>query len=137
MLPPAHLKDTRLVVIGCAPVKFIPKFRAEVKLPEEYLLYCDPKRELYKALGMITVLKSPGGSSPHVKSSTMKGLLSSTWRGLKSMQMQGDVSQQGAQFVIGPGIDNLKFAHLDKDPMDHTDINILLKHAGLEPFDFV
>jgi len=31
------------------------------------------------------------------------GTLRSTFQTLKSMQLQGDVKQQGGQFVLGPG----------------------------------
>ena len=32
------------------------------------------------------------------------GTLKSTFQTFKSMQLQGDVKQQGGQFVLGPGI---------------------------------
>jgi len=44
-----------------------------------------------------------GSSSEHVKSSMFGGTLKSTFQTLKSMQLQGDVKQQGGQFVLGPG----------------------------------
>ena len=42
-------------------------------------------------------------SSEHVKSSKLGGTLKSTFQAMKSMQLQGDVKQQGGQFVLGPG----------------------------------
>lgn len=75
------------------------------------------------------------GKSEHVHSSFLGGLLKSTVAGLKSMRMQGDVSQQGAQFVLGPG-DTCLFAHLDQGPLDHSPINTLLEAAGMERIDF-
>ena len=42
-------------------------------------------------------------SSEHVKSSKLGGTLKSTFQAMKSMQLQGNVKQQGGQFVLGPG----------------------------------
>ena len=42
-------------------------------------------------------------ASRHVKSSILSGVLQSTWRAVKSMQYQGDMMQQGGQFIVGPG----------------------------------
>ena len=39
----------------------------------------------------------------HVKSSVLSGALKGTFQVLKSMQLQGDIKQQGGQFVLGPG----------------------------------
>jgi len=43
-------------------------------------------------------------SSEHVKSSKLGGILKSTFQTMKSMQLQGDIKQQGGQFVLGPGM---------------------------------
>ena len=40
-----------------------------------------------------------------MKSSKLGGSLKSTFQAMKSMQLQGDVKQQGGQFVLGPGKD--------------------------------
>ena len=42
-------------------------------------------------------------SSEHVKSSKLGGTLKATFQALKSMKLQGDIKQQGGQFVLGPG----------------------------------
>lgn len=131
-MPPEHLRGVRIVVVGCAPARFIKPFVADTKFP--YDLYSDPNRELYSKLGLVNKLGGLGGSkSPHVKSSITGGILKSTWRGLKSMRMQGDVKQQGGALVLGPG-DELVYAHQDANPADHAPIDVLLQAAGLEPF---
>lgn len=125
-----HLgKDVHIVVIGCAPARFITPFKKETSFP--YELYSDPDRQVYKTLGL-KYGNATGGRSLHVKSSIAAGLLKSTWRGLKSMRLQGDVRQQGAAFVI----DHSKavFSHIDRSPADHCPIDTLLLAAGREPF---
>eukprot|EP00051_Salpingoeca_urceolata_P022818 m.378921 g.378921 ORF g.378921 m.378921 type:complete len:85 (-) comp20027_c4_seq14:81-335(-) len=79
-----------------------------------------------------------GGSSEHVKSGVASGLLKSTWAGLKSMRMQGNVNQQGGAFVLKPGADGLELllAHHDDSPQDHIGINKLLEAAGCDRFEF-
>ena len=99
-IPKDHLGAVRLVVIGCAPYDCIPSFQKETKFTEE--LYCDPDRKVYKALGLGAKMVLISGHSKHVKSSALMGALRSIWRGLKSLRKQGDVSQQGGAFVLGP-----------------------------------
>ncbi len=132
-LPRSLLGDVRLIVIGCAPHTFIKSFRAETGFQLE--LYCDPERVVYKALGLASRMGAITGHSPHVKSGMLIGTLKSTWRGLKSMRLQGNVTQQGGAFVLGPN-DAIHFSHLDANPLDHADINTLLVAAGLPRFDF-
>lgn len=38
-----------LVVVGCAPAKFIKSFRERAHYP--YAVYCDPERAIYQRLG--------------------------------------------------------------------------------------
>lgn len=123
----------RLIVIGCAPHVFIKNFRRDTKYTQE--LYCDPERAIYKTLGLATVMGAMTGESPHVKSGIIMGTLKSTWRGLKSLRLQGYVLQQGGAFVLGPG-DVVLYSHQDASPMDHADINTLLTAAGLARYDF-
>eukprot|EP00118_Oscarella_pearsei_P003268 m.13645 g.13645 ORF g.13645 m.13645 type:complete len:91 (+) comp25141_c0_seq2:948-1220(+) len=80
-------------------------------------------------------MSGKGNGSVHMKSSAVKGALSSTWQALKSMRMQGDVKQQGGSFIIAPG-GHVFFSHLDEGTMDHTPINDLLEKAGVEQVDF-
>jgi len=41
--------------------------------------------------------------SKHVKSGFISGVFQSIGRVIKSGEMQGDTSQQGGSFIIGPG----------------------------------
>lgn len=123
----------RLIVIGCAPFDCIPAFQKETHFTEE--LYCDPKRTVYKALGLGSKMVLISGHSKHVKSSALMGTLRSIWRALKSLRKQGDVAQQGGAFVLGPG-NKILFQHRDAHPLDHADINKLLVSASLPEFAF-
>ena len=42
-------------------------------------------------------------TSQHVKSSMLVGSLKAGFQAMKSMQLQGNIKQQGGQFVLGPG----------------------------------
>ena len=121
-----------MVVIGCAPHKFIKGFITKTGYP--YEVFCDSEQAVYKALGMIRSLKI-GAGSEHVKSSALYGSLKSTWEALKSLEMQGDVKQQGGQFVIGPG-EQLHYVHLDTGSTDHAPINTVLEAAGVKTVVF-
>ena len=132
-IPASHLKGVRLVVIGCAPHEFITGFRRDTGYAQE--LYCDPERKVYKALGLPARLSSVSGHSEHVKSGMLMGTLRSAGRFLKSMRMQGDVTQQGGAFVLGPG-EVIHFAHQDASPLDHAAINDILRASGLDPLSF-
>jgi hypothetical protein len=97
-------------------------------------VFSDPERALYSRLQLIQKLGSISrGQSKHIKSSLAAGLARSTWRGLKSMRMQGDVKQQGGALVVKPP-NTLLYAHQDQNPGDHADIDALLLHAGCLPF---
>ena len=44
-------------------------------------------------------------ASRHVKSSIVSGVLQSTWRAIQNGgRYQGDMTQQGGQFIVGPGM---------------------------------
>ncbi|XP_076439847.1 peroxiredoxin-like 2C [Babylonia areolata] len=126
--------DVRLVVIGPAPVKFIKPFKKLTGY--QYTMYCDPEREVYKALGMHEKLE--GGNleeSKHIKSGAMMGVLSSMWRAMRYQEYQGNPRQQGASFIMGPG-EVVHFEHLDETCTDHMNINDLLIKAGVQPVSF-
>ncbi|KAL5015894.1 hypothetical protein ScPMuIL_005483 [Solemya velum] len=126
--------DVRIVIIGPAPFKFIKEFKKLTGCL--YTMYCDPDRNLYKALGCLE--KKDFGDlskSKHVKSSAMMGMIQSTWRAMKGKEFQGEISQQGASLIIGPG-DVLHYSHIDQEAIDHTPINSLLHIAGVQQVSF-
>jgi peroxiredoxin len=125
--------EVRLGVVGCAPFKFIKGFKEKTGFG--YDLYSDSDRTVYQALGLKTTLSSQGAGSIHVKSSSLKGTLSSTWQALKGLKKQGDFSQQGGSFIIDPD-GKILYSHLDQGTLDHVPINELLEKAGVKTVDF-
>ncbi|XP_071953388.1 peroxiredoxin-like 2C isoform X2 [Antedon mediterranea] len=133
-IPESYLKDAnvRLVVIGCAPHKYIKQYKEETKYPFE--MYCDIERDVYNTLGMKEI-QNCGNGSKHLKHSLIGGLLKSTWKAIKTGDFQGDVKQQGGSFILGPG-DQVHFMHRDKADQDHRPINQLLAVAGVQQVSY-
>ena len=69
---------------------------------------------------------SPATGSEHVKSSALSGALRSTWEALKGLEMQGDVKQQGGQFVIGPGLFSFAAFYINGESSSESSIVFLL-----------
>ena len=127
--------NVRLVVVGCAPHKFIQGFRDLTKYP--YEIYCDPDRLVYQALGLhYTLSAGPAAGSEHVKTGVLRGTLNSTWRTIKGGGLQGDFKQQGGSFVIATD-GTVEFCHRDEGSLDHAPINDLLSKVGVAPVEFI
>ncbi|KAK7508147.1 hypothetical protein BaRGS_00000386 [Batillaria attramentaria] len=136
IIPLEYLQEaeTRLVVIGPAPFKFIKPFRKVTNY--QYTMYCDPDGELYKAMGcMFKMACGPLDKCKHVKSGVISGFMKSMWRAMQYQEYQGDPKQQGASFIMGPG-DVVHFSHIDESASDHVDINDLLEAAGVQKVSF-
>ncbi|XP_033126173.1 peroxiredoxin-like 2C [Anneissia japonica] len=133
-IPESYLKDAnvRLVVIGCAPYKFIKQYKEETKYPFE--MYCDIERDVYQTLGMKEIQEC-GKGSKHLKHSLIGGILKSTWKAIKTGDFQGDVKQQGGSFILGKG-EQVHFMHRDKADQDHRPINQLLAIAGVQQVSY-
>ncbi|XP_064606955.1 peroxiredoxin-like 2C [Liolophura sinensis] len=136
-IPLEYLQEAgvRLVVLGPAPYKFIQGFKKLTGY--QYTLYCDPEQLVYKAFNCVVKLDHGNPyKSKHIKSGVLMGVLSSTWRAMRSPnEFQGDVKQQGGAFILGPG-DVLHFAHHDQSSSDHMPINNLLTKAGVQQVSF-
>lgn len=126
--------DVQLVVVGCSLPKFIEPFRKATGY--NHTIYVDPDRALYRALNCNVGLgKTVLSDSKHVKSGLVSGILQSMARGMKHCEKQGDFSQQGGAWILGPG-DVVSFAHCDAASTDHTAINDLLGLAGVAQVNF-
>ncbi|XP_013907125.1 PREDICTED: thioredoxin-like protein AAED1 [Thamnophis sirtalis] len=105
-IPKKFLQDAnvRLVIIGQSAHHHIRPFCNLTGYPHE--IYVDPRREIYKILGMKRGESSSSAvHSPHVKSSLLSGSIKSMWRAMTSaaFDFQGDPAQQGGTFILGPG----------------------------------
>ncbi|KAH3775687.1 peroxiredoxin-like 2C [Dreissena polymorpha] len=136
LIPVEYLQeaDVRLVVIGCAPYKFINNFKQSIKY--NYTLYCDPEREIYSILGLSAKFEHASvRSNKHVKQNAVMGVLRGMWRIMRSQEWEGDNKQNGGSFIIGPG-EEVHFSHIDKNQVDQIPINELLERAGVQPVSF-
>ncbi|XP_076462872.1 peroxiredoxin-like 2C [Babylonia areolata] len=136
LIPKQLLKEANvgLVVIGPSPYKFIQSFKTLTNY--QHALYCDPERQVYRALGLhekmaVGDLKN----SRHVKSNPVMGVLRSVWRAMQSQEYQGNTKQQGGAFILGPG-EQAHFCHQDTSSADHMNINDLLVEVGVQPVSF-
>ncbi|XP_053154754.1 peroxiredoxin-like 2C isoform X2 [Hemicordylus capensis] len=137
-VPKAFLQNAnvKLVIIGQSSHHHIKPFCHLTGYSHE--MYVDPKRELYRTLGMkrgeafVT-----SAQSPHVKSSLLSGSIKSMWRAMASpaFDFQGDPAQQGGTLILGPG-NEIHFAHFDRNRLDHAPINSILQLAGVQTVDF-
>lgn len=127
--------DVRVVVIGPAPNKFIQTFKKETGYM--YTMYTDPEAELYKALGMKSNPNYGDNAkkNKHIKHNMVSGIFSSTWRAMKCQEYQGNVRQQGAEYILGPG-EEVHFMHICESSTDQTPINDLLQLAGVKQVSF-
>ncbi|XP_064591914.1 peroxiredoxin-like 2C isoform X1 [Zonotrichia leucophrys gambelii] len=137
-VPKAFLQESnvRLIVIGQSSYHHIKPFCSLTGYTHE--MYVDPKREIYKILGM---KRGEGNKasvrSPHVKSNTLLGSIRSIWRAMTgpAFDFQGDPAQQGGALILGPG-NEVHFLHLDKNRLDHVPINTILQLAGVKTVNF-
>ncbi len=123
----------RLVVVGCAPARFIEDFKETTGFRGD--VFCDPTRQVYLQLGLRYGMFKDRKMSMHVKSSIIGGIFKSIKGAFKSLRKQGDFLQQGGSFILGPG-EKVEFAHIDESPMDHAPINDLLDRLAMSRVDF-
>ncbi|XP_071117520.1 peroxiredoxin-like 2C isoform X2 [Haliotis cracherodii] len=122
--------------LGTVPLEYLQGFKKVTSF--NYTVYCDPDYELFKAMGCVETLAfGKIDESKHIKSGIIMGVLRSTWRAMQqeSRLRNGDVKQQGASFIMGPG-DVLHHAHIDQNATDHAKINDLLTIAGVQNVSF-
>ncbi|KAJ6669647.1 hypothetical protein lerEdw1_000196 [Lerista edwardsae] len=128
--------NVRLVVIGQSSHHHIKHFCNLTGYPHD--MYVDPEREIYRIFHMKSGEEfSITAKSPHVKSNWLSGNIKSMWRAMASpaFDFQGDPAQQGGTFILGPG-NEIHFAHLDRNRLDHVPINTVLQLAGVQAANF-
>ncbi|XP_066472168.1 peroxiredoxin-like 2C [Tiliqua scincoides] len=128
--------NVRLIVIGQSSHYHIKPFCNLTGYPHE--MYVDPERQIYRIFHMkIGEEFVASAQSPHVKSNWLSGNIKSIWRAMASpaFDFQGDPAQQGGTLIIGPG-NEIHFAHLDRNKLDHVPINTILQLAGIQTVNF-
>jgi len=129
-IPKAAFEEskTQLVIIGCGEWKLIDNYKKNTGF--EGHVYADPTRSLYRHFEMVESLSKPDGDEP--KPSYVQGAVSVTLRSMGRMLMypgswgrQGNVSQNGGEYVLGPG-NKCSMAHRMRHSTDHMDIEDLV-----------
>ncbi|KAH9040267.1 hypothetical protein EDB83DRAFT_2411016, partial [Lactarius deliciosus] len=119
--------STKIIVVGCGDWSLIegyqstpqsPRTSSTYDRPASFVentgfkgdLYANPDRKLYDTLGLVSNLQTtPKGEErrSYLTRSLLSGTLWSIWRGpLKNplnVGKQGNISQNGGDFVFGPG----------------------------------
>ncbi|KNZ80766.1 hypothetical protein J132_04271 [Termitomyces sp. J132] len=129
--------DVKLAVVGCGDWQPIQSYANTTKFSGP--IYADPSRSLYRALGMN--IEKLEGTPPvqqrksYLTTGPLKNAMKSIWKGpLKHPNLlgkQGNISQLGGDFVLGPGL-ICSFAWRMQHTEDHVEIAELLEKAGLE-----
>ncbi|KAJ6589929.1 AhpC/TSA antioxidant enzyme-domain-containing protein [Mycena vulgaris] len=127
---------TKIAVIGCGEWKAIPNYAETTGFRGP--IYADPTLKLYHTLGMDiqNLAGTPAGQNK--PSYITMGPLSNAWKSIKTGPLknptligkQGNISQLGGDFVLGPG-QSCSFAHRMQHTEDHIEVVDLMKTAGV------
>ncbi|SNX85718.1 uncharacterized protein MEPE_04427 [Melanopsichium pennsylvanicum] len=135
-IDPLPLKKANLdfVIIGQGDWHVIKAYREVMKVP--YPMYADPKRNVYRALGMTlrTNDANPVCARPDYASMSMtKGILVAIKKGLFDMPIRnpGDMKLLGGDFILGPGL-QCSFTHRMTTADGHMDLPRILAQAGCD-----
>ncbi|KAJ3502830.1 hypothetical protein NMY22_g18453 [Coprinellus aureogranulatus] len=148
--------QARIIVIGCGEAQFINTTRVRNGSSSSCNIhallcatktettgftgdiYADPSRKVFRGLGMIENLKGlPSGEKApsYLKG---RGVLANTLTSIKRtfsapslIGKQGNISQNGGEFVLGPG-NQCTFASRMEHTMQHTSVEDLMRAAGVE-----
>ncbi|EJC98573.1 uncharacterized protein FOMMEDRAFT_23431 [Fomitiporia mediterranea MF3/22] len=129
--------STKLVIIGCGDWSLIEGYKKDTGFKGD--IYAEPSRDLYQKLGMSCNLNlTPAGQQ---KRSYVRpywaNVLKSFWNAVVFHPLQaftgkqGKVSQNGGDFVFGPG-NTCEFAHVMEHTEDHVEVADLMKAAGVK-----
>ncbi|SPO28446.1 uncharacterized protein UTRI_04843 [Ustilago trichophora] len=135
-IDPLPLKKANLdfVIVGQGDWHVIKAYREVMQVP--YPMYADPKRNVYRALGMTlrTNDANPVCARPDYASMSMtKGILVAIKKGLFDMPIRnpGDMKLLGGDFILGPGL-QCSFTHRMTTADGHMDLPRILAQAGCD-----
>jgi len=118
-----------VIVIGCGAPVVMEELQKEVKY--KGVMYTDPERKIYSALSLKDSFVLSSSNSKYLDTSVVPGLWWSVKKGFRWGLKPGNPSQQGGEFVLGPG-DVCHYMYVSQNPTDHADLEDLLKVAGAE-----
>lgn len=110
-----------LVIIGNGTANFIAGFRE--RSGYEGIIYTDPERAAYKALGLRRGVRStfsPGA---------VKSAIRAYRQGFRQTGTEGDALQQGGVFVVAPTGESL-YSYRSRRPGDHPPIDDIVAAVG-------
>lgn len=135
-IDPLPLKKANLdfVIVGQGDWHVIKAYREVMQV--QYPMFADPKRNVYRALGMTlrTNDANPACARPDYASMSMtKGILVAIKKGLFDMPIRnpGDMKLLGGDFILGPGL-QCSFTHRMTTADGHMDIPRILAQAGCD-----
>ncbi|PWY97130.1 hypothetical protein BCV70DRAFT_167560, partial [Testicularia cyperi] len=133
-IDPLPLKKANMnfLLIGQGDWHVIKAYRQVMQV--QYPIYADPKRNLYRALGMTlrTNDANPACARPDYNQMSMtKGILVAIKKGLFDMPIRnpGDMKLLGGDFILGPGL-QCSFTHRMTVTDGHMDLPRILAQAG-------
>lgn len=131
-LPPEKLAaaKTDLVIIGCGQPTVVSDYQKRTNCA--FPIYCDPERQLYTKLGMVSNLDLGEKKPEYINSGIIGGTLSSMWTMIKSGTKTmggGKYSQNGGEWLFGEG--GLEWCHRMQNTRDHAEISEIVGVLGL------
>lgn len=135
-IDPLPLKKANMdfIIVGQGDWSVIKAYREVMQVP--YPMFADPKRNVYRALGMTlrTNDANPVCARPDYASMSMtKGILVAIKKGLFDMPIRnpGDMKLLGGDFILGPGL-QCSFTHRMTTADGHMDLPRILAQAGCD-----
>ncbi len=135
-IDPLPLKKANLdfIIVGQGDWHVIKAYREVMQV--QYPMYADPKRNVYRALGMTlrTNEANPACARPdYNQMSLTKGILVAIKKGLFDMPIRnpGDMKLLGGDFILGPGL-QCSFTHRMTTTDGHMDLPRILAQAGCD-----
>jgi hypothetical protein len=129
---------TKIIVVGCGEPSLIDHYRATTKF--RGLMYADPTRAVYTALGMTMRTLDGAPKSEQKKSyvpsnvamNTLESIVGALKQPLSAITgKNGNISQLGGEFILGPG-KTCHFANRMKHTQDHMEVADLMKLVGVQ-----
>jgi len=127
----------QIILIGCGEHVCIKEYRELCQFTGP--IYADPTRTLFHTLGMTN--ETVGGGQPeearpsYLATTTTWGLISSSLKRIATnvgfLGKQGNFSQNGGEFVLGPG-KKCSFAARMEHSINHVPVEDLMHAAGVE-----
>ncbi|KAE8216872.1 hypothetical protein CF327_g67 [Tilletia walkeri] len=124
------LANERVVIIGHGAPEGIERYREMSEARSTIEIYADPKKELFRALGVTRTSLDMGSTKPAYQKGSMLsmifgGVRESLGSGMLAFK-GGDIAQLGADFIFNEN-GEVTFAHRMINSRDHTEVPDLVR----------